>query len=232
MDIFIFKNCQPENHDDFIMALEKAFGDKKPMSAAERARKYREKKKASQNVTEDSVMGCDENVTKEKEEEEREEERVSPLDSPSSLPSSPSDSPINYPITPFNPPLPKEEEREEGEKESAHFSADAESESETVSRKRNRGKLCKYGTAADVMLSKEEFHKLEEKIGYPNVIDLIDELSYYMAENPKNAKKYTDHYYTLLNWDRRRRKEQISRNNYSPPQDDFLDGIEWEGMNE
>ncbi len=232
MDVFIFKNCQPENHDEFMLALEKAFGDKKPMSAAERARKYREKKKASQIITEDSVMGRDENVTKEKEGEEREEERALPLDPPLSFPPN-----TPNPITPFNPPLPKEEEREEGEKESTQVAADAvldsaESDSGMGNKKRKRGKLINYGTVSNVMLSEEEFHRLEEKIGYPNVIDLIDELSYYMAENPKNAKKYTDHYYTLLNWDRRRKKEQFSRKNYSPPQEDYLDGIEWEGMNE
>lgn len=228
MDVFIFKNCQPENHDEFVLALEEAFGHKGPMSAADRSRKYRAKKKASQIVTEEKVTERDENVTKEKEEEEREEERVSPLDSPSSLPSFPSDSPINYPITPFNPPLPKEEEREEGEKESAHVSA----EDEPVPAKRKRGKLINYGTVSNVMLSEEEFHKLEEKIGYPYIIDLIDELSYYMAENPKNAKKYTDHYYTLLNWDRRRRKGQVHANKSSPPKEDLFEGIDWGGVDD
>lgn len=218
--ILVINNVTHEEHDEFIAALEKVFGKDNKELAAERSKRYRANKKASQasrDARDDSVT----NVTVDQEEEEREEERALPLFPPLPFP------PLTpNPITPFNPPLPKEEEREEGD------TADEPTKAEAPA-KRKRGKLKNYGTAAEVMLSEEEFHKLEEKIGYPNVIDLIDELSYYMAENPKNAKKYTDHYFTLLNWDRRRKKDQSPKNHSSPQDtDDFLDGIEWEGMDE
>ena len=61
----------------------------------------------------------------------------------------------------------------------------------------------KYGEFENVLLSEEEYEKLTEKIGKPQADDLIEQLSGYMAQNPKNASKYKDHYAVILNWARR-----------------------------
>ena len=210
MDILIFKNCTPEDHEELIAALDKVFGKSKAKDAsgAERAKRYRDKKRAEKNITENNVTERDENSK----EEEKKEEGILPL-VPSSLSSSPSDSPNNNPITPISP-LPEEEKREE---EISNALADEKKS---------------YGIANNVMLTEKELSKLIEKLGCKNAYDLIDALSIYMAQNPKNARKYVSHYYTILNWERRDKKENnFSLKNY-PPEEDYLDGIDWEGKDE
>ena len=71
MDILIFMDCHPEDHDQLIAALDKVFSKpKKDSGAAERAKRYRDKKRAEKQITEKNVT---DNVTNNK--EEREEER-------------------------------------------------------------------------------------------------------------------------------------------------------------
>lgn len=54
----------------------------------------------------------------------------------------------------------------------------------------------KYGEFKNVLLTNEEYHKLEKS----NLLPYIEKLSSYMAS--KN-KKYKSHYATILNWSRR-----------------------------
>ena len=212
MDILIFMDCHTEDHDQLIAALDKVFSKpKKDAGAAERSKRYRDKKRAEKQITEKNVT---DNVTENKEEREEKEETL-PLDIPSSLPSSSSDSSNNYPITPFNSPLPEEkEEREE------YIPAIIEEKST-------------FGLAQNVKLTNQEYMKLQDKLGYTTTLDLIDALSIYMAQNPKNAKKYISHYYTILNWHRRNTKYIKPINDIPPePDQDFLDDIDWEGKDE
>ena len=211
MDILIFKNCTPEDHEELIAALDKVFGKSKAKDAsgAERAKRYRDKKRAEKNITENNVTERDENTK----EEEKKEEEILPL-VPSSLSSSPSDSPNNNPITPISP-LPEEEKREE------------EISSAVIEEK------APFGLAQNVMLTGKEYEKLIEKLGYSNTLEMIDALSIYMAQNPKNARKYISHYYTILNWNRRNTKYIKPINDTPPePEEDYLAGIDWEGKNE
>lgn len=64
----------------------------------------------------------------------------------------------------------------------------------------------KYGEFSNVMLTEEEYKKLEEK----NALSQIEKLSSYMAST---GKKYKSHYATILNWDRRE-KQQEEQNKY------------------
>jgi len=60
-----------------------------------------------------------------------------------------------------------------------------------------------YGEFLNVLLTGEEYEKLKVKPGQPQADDLIEQLSGYMRQSPANAKKYIDHYATILNWSRR-----------------------------
>lgn len=59
-----------------------------------------------------------------------------------------------------------------------------------------------YGELRNVLLTDEEYSKLEDK-GY---VDLIDELSLYIASNGK-GDKYKNHYAVICQWANRRKKE-------------------------
>ena len=79
-----------------------------------------------------------------------------------------------------------------------------------------------YGEFENVFLTKEEYDKLLDKIGNNKTLDLIEQLSAYMKQNPKNDKKYKDHYATLLNWSRMdNRKDNTKSNN----PDKYISGI-------
>lgn len=62
-----------------------------------------------------------------------------------------------------------------------------------------------YGELRNVLLTDEEYSKLEDK-GY---VDLIDELSLYIASNGK-GDKYKNHYATICQWANKRKKEKES----------------------
>lgn len=63
----------------------------------------------------------------------------------------------------------------------------------------------KYGEFENVMLTPEEYSKLENKLGVELRDSLIFELSCYLKNHPK---KYKDHYATILSWSRKRQKEK------------------------
>lgn len=58
-----------------------------------------------------------------------------------------------------------------------------------------------YGEFKNVLLTDEEYKKLEEK----NALSQIENLSSYMASI---GKKYKDHYATILNWNRRDKRKE------------------------
>ena len=62
-----------------------------------------------------------------------------------------------------------------------------------------------HGEFGNVMLTAEEFTKLEERLGTEDRNGLIEELSCYLANHPK---KYKSHYATLLTWARKREKSK------------------------
>lgn len=57
----------------------------------------------------------------------------------------------------------------------------------------------KYGEFQNVLLTNEEYHKLEES----NLLSYIETLSSYIASK---GKKYKSHYATILNWSRKDKK--------------------------
>ena len=57
----------------------------------------------------------------------------------------------------------------------------------------------KYGEFENVLLTDEEYHKLEDS----NLLTYINELSSYIASN---GKRYKSHYATILNWSRKEKK--------------------------
>ena len=73
-------------------------------------------------------------------------------------------------------------------------------------KKQNTNNKREYGEFKNVLLTDEEYKKLEEK----NALSQIENLSSYMASI---GKKYKDHYATILNWDRRE-KQQEEKNKY------------------
>ena len=123
--------------------------------------------------------------------EERREEEALPLSSPSSLP------PYPYPITPYNPPLPEEENREE---ETQYYVRD----------EKKRGELKPHGFYGNVWLSDKEVNKLHDKFGFNKMQDMIENMDWYIGEDPARQKKYAkrNHYLTLLNWERKNQKRQ------------------------
>ena len=62
-----------------------------------------------------------------------------------------------------------------------------------------------YGEFQEVQLSDSEYQKLESSLGEEVMKELITELDAYIASS---GKKYKSHYATILNWNRRKMKEQ------------------------
>ena len=62
-----------------------------------------------------------------------------------------------------------------------------------------------HGEFSNVMLTPEEFSKLEDRLGAADRDGLIFELSCYLKNHPK---KYKDHYATILSWSRKRQKSK------------------------
>lgn len=59
----------------------------------------------------------------------------------------------------------------------------------------------KYGEFENVLLTDEEYHKLEKS----NLLMYIEQLSSYIASK---GKKYKSHYATILSWSRKNKKDQ------------------------
>lgn len=72
---------------------------------------------------------------------------------------------------------------------------------------RKRGELMPMGKLKNVLLSEDEIRDLNHELGGVLAAKYIDDLSLYIGD-PKNAKKYTDHYLTVLRWYRRDQKEK------------------------
>lgn len=68
-------------------------------------------------------------------------------------------------------------------------------------KKQNTDIKREYGEFKNVLLTDDEYKKLEEK----NALSQIENLSSYMASI---GKKYKDHYATILNWDRRDKQKE------------------------
>lgn len=80
-------------------------------------------------------------------------------------------------------------------------------------RKRNREKekesiYIKFGTFNNVLLEKKEYDKILERFGKEKTEEKIEELS--LAIKSKGYK-YKSHYATILNWDRREKKDGEAR---------------------
>lgn len=58
-----------------------------------------------------------------------------------------------------------------------------------------------YGEFKNVKLKEDEYNKLKENLGENKTKQLIEELSGYIASK---GKKYSNHYATILNWNRRK----------------------------
>ena len=86
--------------------------------------------------------------------------------------------------------------------------------SETKSSPSDNGKL-KFGEFFNVLLTAEEFTKLQDKFGDGKAKDLIERLSAYIASS-KKGRKYVSHYATLLNWERRDKEKAVSGTNRNP----------------
>lgn len=70
-----------------------------------------------------------------------------------------------------------------------------------------------HGEFENVMLTAEEFTKLEERLGTEDRNGLIEELSCYLRNHPK---KYKDHYATILSWARKRTQGNSGRKKAEP----------------
>ena len=77
----------------------------------------------------------------------------------------------------------------------------------TKAEHRDRGELKPMGKLRNVMLSEKEIRDLNQELGGVLAAKYIDKLSLYIGE-PKNAKKYTDHYLTVLRWYYKDQEEQ------------------------
>ncbi len=77
-------------------------------------------------------------------------------------------------------------------------------ETETVRKKKESCKKdvkkSKYGELKNVLLSLDEFQKLEKKFGKEDSVNRIENLSLYIGSN---GDKYKSHYATILNWFRK-----------------------------
>ncbi len=171
----VFIDVQPEDHDNFIAALEKAFSTDNA-DAIKQADKIRKQKKAEYDKKryEEKRNSTMKNV----EEAEEEREAVPPL---SPLPFSPN---TPYPIPPIIPPSEEKEEDFGG--------SDGK-----------RGELRSFGP--HVKLSEKEFLKLQEDYGYEETMRMIRSMNDYIGEDPKLIAKYRtrNHNLTLRNWKRR-----------------------------
>lgn len=81
---------------------------------------------------------------------------------------------------------------------------------------RDRGELKPMGKLKNVLLSEDEVRDLNHELGGVVAAKYIDDLSLYIGD-PKNAKKYTDHYLTVLRWYRRDQKEKQEQNEQHKP---------------
>ena len=93
-----------------------------------------------------------------------------------------------------------------------------------------------FGELRNVLLTEEERQKLDEKLGIPVAIRLIDDLSLYLG---RTSKKYTSHYATLLTWHRnelkkaaegaeafqQRRQQQATTRSSNPFRDMLREGL-------
>lgn len=72
-----------------------------------------------------------------------------------------------------------------------------------ISNNNNRKEIYKekYGEFGNVLLTKEEYHKLEQS----NLLQYIEKLSSYIASK---GKKYKSHYATILTWSRNENKAE------------------------
>ena len=92
------------------------------------------------------------------------------------------------------------------------------------SEKKNEEKKA-YGIGQNVFLTDEQYQKLKASI--QDIDQLIDDLSIYMGKSEANRKKYSDHYFTLLSWNRRRIADQPKPKSFSDIADD-LDQPTWD----
>lgn len=72
-------------------------------------------------------------------------------------------------------------------------------------KKENKKEKRKYGEFDNVLLTEEEYHKLEES----NLLMYIESLSSYIAST---GKRYKSHYATILNWSRTNTKQKPKSN--------------------
>lgn len=70
-----------------------------------------------------------------------------------------------------------------------------------------------YGEFENVLLTEEEYLKLETLYNKENADALIEELSSYIESS---GKKYKSHYATLLNWAKRKMQEHVNRQRNLP----------------
>jgi len=71
----------------------------------------------------------------------------------------------------------------------------------------------KYGEFQNVLLTPEEYLKLESLYGTDNTRALIEELGGYVEST---GKRYKSHYATLLNWAKRKMQDHAKRQSYLP----------------
>ena len=176
------------------------------LSDAERAKKYREKKKVSTTVTDGEKTSRDERHADVCDERSNDDERTVTVE--------------KNRIEKNRIEIDKDKNRIEKNRIENINDADAP---RTPSKKRNRGILKPYGIAENVMLSDEEYLKLQEKLGSKGADEQIDALSLYMGQSEKNAKKYTNHYLTVLNWSRLKEEHAMNPAYSRPKERTFAD---------
>jgi hypothetical protein len=79
------------------------------------------------------------------------------------------------------------------------------------SKKEEKEKKLTFGVGKNVLLTPEEYDKLEEKFGHAETLLKIDKLSTYMGSR---NKKYKSHYLTILNWSFRENENVNKGGNY------------------
>lgn len=73
-----------------------------------------------------------------------------------------------------------------------------------------------YGEFQNVRMTTEEFSKFVQAVGADRANALIEELSSYLASS---GKRYKSHYATLLNWGRRKDKEDAPKQKFMTAED-------------
>ena len=68
-----------------------------------------------------------------------------------------------------------------------------------------------YGEFGNVLMTTAEFEKFVQAVGAERANELIEELSSYLASS---GKRYKSHYATLLNWGRRKDKEETPKQKF------------------